>query len=401
MYPSTTCACPWRFTITTAGACAIAEGSDDRAVARELGDAVGEDRDALAAALGGDGRGDGAIVRRAGLTEEEDDHPLAVERAGHTGRHALDLRLRRGGLGLGLGGRLRLGLRLGGCLRFLGGRLRLGLGGRLRGRVGLRRLLGRRLGLLYRGCGRGRACLARGARGEERRGGQDRRYQSEQHRAGNGHGGYIGSAPGNHESRAVSCRARASHRSARRGRSRSQATGRPVAPAPPGRRRIVPRSARPTPGPAWARPRRPCRPPRPAGPSGRARRSSIPSPASPTAVQFTSRSAGPGVCTARAPSSAASASARGAVRFHTDTSAAPASASAHTAARAAPPAPSTSARTALHRLADRVDQPAGVGVVARRCRRRSSACSRPRWPRPPGTAHPPRRARPACAARSR
>ena len=63
----------------------------------------------------------------------------------------------------------------------------------------------------------------------------------------------------------------------------------------------------------------------------------------PTEVAFTSRSVGPGSSACATPSSAASAAARAWVRFHTATSA-PASRSAHTAARPAPPAPSTSAR---------------------------------------------------------
>ena len=60
-------------------------------------------------------------------------------------------------------------------------------------------------------------------------------------------------------------------------------------------------------------------------------------------MQFTSRSAGSGSVTRRPPSSAVRAAARSGVRFHTITSRAPAPRSAHTAARAVPPAPSTSA----------------------------------------------------------
>ena len=61
-------------------------------------------------------------------------------------------------------------------------------------------------------------------------------------------------------------------------------------------------------------------------------------------MQLTSRSAGSARATARAPRSCASSCARSGVRFHTDTSLAPSRSSAQTAARALPPAPSTSAR---------------------------------------------------------
>ena len=69
-----------------------------------------------------------------------------------------------------------------------------------------------------------------------------------------------------------------------------------------------------------------------------------------------------GASTARAPSSPASASARSGVRFHTRHLARPGSRSAHTAARALPPAPSTSARMPAGELAERRDR-----ARARRC----------------------------------
>ena len=66
----------------------------------------------------------------------------------------------------------------------------------------------------------------------------------------------------------------------------------------------------------------------------------------------------------RAPARAPAA--RSGVRFQTDTSLAPASRSAHTAARALPPAPSTSARMpAQVGDAERGDQPGRVGVLGR------------------------------------
>ena len=90
----------------------------------------------------------------------------------------------------------------------------------------------------------------------------------------------------------------------------------------------------------------------------------MPAPVSrPTEVQLTSRSAASGARTARTPSSRASVSARSAVRFQTVTSAAPASRSAHTAARALPPAPSTSARSPRGGAAKRGEQAGRVGVL--------------------------------------
>ena len=119
----------------------------------------------------------------------------------------------------------------------------------------------------------------------------------------------------------------------------------------------------------------------------------------PLEVQLTSRSAGAAWSTGVPPSSAHSARARSGVRFQTRTSRAPASSSAHTAARALPPAPSTSAVLPARRERQRRDQRRGVGVVgADRAvvvehervggadRRRARGSPRRRAPAPPACA---------------
>ena len=104
-------------------------------------------------------------------------------------------------------------------------------------------------------------------------------------------------------------------------------------------------------------------------------------------MQLTSRSAGSGTATARAPRSRASSSARSAVRFHTDTSLAPASQQRPDGRAGAAAGAEHERALARGRLAERGDQARGVGVLggdlpagreASACWRRRSR-ARPRW----------------------
>ena len=159
----------------------------------------------------------------------------------------------------------------------------------------------------------------------------------------------------------------ASHRPAPGGRSTARGSARPGAPAPPGLPPRARRRARPSARAVWARLR--TRGPRPSRAvrrrvSSRAASaaSSAVSGARPTEVAFTSRSVGPGVSAWATPSSAASAAARPRVRFHTATSA-PASPQRPHGGPARAPGAQHQRAPARHRLLERGEQAAGVGVV--------------------------------------